>query len=151
MDYDLNYEKQFLGLLAKQAREEKEWDQEYLADELDIDIRTVRKIESGQGNIAYDLLTEIIHTLEICPQVLFYVDEADKGMKMDRLYRELLRLPLEDIKMVAESAYKVRDGWIAKLQIQRRHSRSARVSRNATPFDSKTDMPFGQIENLQYR
>lgn len=73
-----------------------------------IDIRTVRKIESGQGNIAYDLLTEIIHTLEICPQVLFYVDEADKGMKMDRLYRELLRLPLEDIKMVAESAYKVR-------------------------------------------
>ena len=82
MDYDLNYAKQFLGLLAKQAREEKEWDQEYLADELDIDIRTVRKIESGQGNIAYDLLTEIIHTLEICPQVLFYVDEADKGMKL---------------------------------------------------------------------
>ena len=81
---------------------------EDLADELDIDIRTVRKIESGQGNIAYDLLTGIIHTLEICPQVLFYVDEADKGMKMDRLYRELLRLPLEDIKMVAESAYKVR-------------------------------------------
>ena len=108
MDYDLNYEKQFLGLLAKQAREEKEWDQEYLADELDIDIRTVRKIESGQGNIAYDLLTEIIHALEICPQILFYVDDADKGMKMDRLYRELLRLPLEDIKMVAESAYKVR-------------------------------------------
>ena len=63
MDYDLNYEKQFLGLLAKQAREEKEWDQEYLADELDIDIRTVRKIESGQGNIAYDLLTEIIHRI----------------------------------------------------------------------------------------
>ena len=29
-------------------------------------------------------------------------------MKMDRLYRELLQLPLEDIKMVAESAYKVR-------------------------------------------
>ena len=108
MDYDLNYANQFLGLLVKQAREEKEWDQEYLADELDIDIRTVRKIESGQGNIAYDLLTEIIHTLEICPQVLFYVDEADKGMKMDRLYRELLRLPLEDIKMVVESAYKVR-------------------------------------------
>ena len=108
MDHDLNYEKQFLGLLAKQAREEKEWDQEYLADELDIDIRTVRKIESGQGNIAYDLLTEIIHALEICPQILFYVDEADKGMKMDRLYRELLRMPLEDIKMVTESAYKVR-------------------------------------------
>lgn len=34
MDYDLNYANQFLGLLVKQAREEKEWDQEYLADEL---------------------------------------------------------------------------------------------------------------------
>lgn len=56
----------------------------------------------------YDILTEIIHALEICPQILFYVNEADKGMKMDRLYRELLQLPLEDIKMVAESAYKVR-------------------------------------------
>lgn len=29
-------------------------------------------------------------------------------MKMDRLYRGLLQLPLEDIKMVAESAYKGR-------------------------------------------
>ena len=111
MDYDLNYANQFLGLLVKQAREEKEWDQEYLADELGIDIRTVRKIESGQSNVAYDLLSKIIHTLEICPQILFYVDEAEKGMKMDRLYRELLQLPLEDIKMVAESAYKVRQ-WL---------------------------------------
>lgn len=108
MDCDLNYANRFLGLLVKQAREEKGWDQEYLADELGIDIRTVRKIESGQSNVAYDLLSKIIHTLEICPQILFYVDEADKGMKMDRLYRELLRLPLEDIKMVAESAYKGR-------------------------------------------
>lgn len=103
MDYDLNYANQFLGLLVKQAREEKEWDQEYLADELGIDIRTVRKIESGQSNVAYDLLSKIIHTLEICPQILFYVDEADKGMKMDRLYRELLRLhPLRSPQVRAE-------------------------------------------------
>lgn len=108
VDYNLNYANQFLGLLVKQAREEKEWDQEYLADELGIDIRTVRKIESGQSNVAYDLLSKIIHALEICPQILFYVDEAEKGMKMDRLYRGLLQLPLEDIKMVAESAYKGR-------------------------------------------
>ena len=90
MDYDLNYANQFLGLLVKQAREEKEWDQEYLADELGVDIRTVRKIESGQSNVAYDLLTEIIHALEICPQILFYVDEAEKGTKMDRLYRAVM-------------------------------------------------------------
>lgn len=28
---------EFAGLLVKQAREEKQWDQQYLADELDID------------------------------------------------------------------------------------------------------------------
>ena len=39
---------EFAGLLVKQAREEKQWDQQYLADELDIDIRTLKKIEAGK-------------------------------------------------------------------------------------------------------
>ena len=40
MAHDSGYARRFLGLLVKQAREEKEWDQQYLADELDIDIRS---------------------------------------------------------------------------------------------------------------
>ena len=40
MAHDSGYSRRFLGLLVKQAREEKEWDQQYLADELDIDIRS---------------------------------------------------------------------------------------------------------------
>ena len=51
MAHDSGYARRFLGLLVKQAREEKEWDQQYLADELDIDIRTLRKIEAGKSNI----------------------------------------------------------------------------------------------------
>ena len=147
MDYDLNYANQFLGLLVKQAREEKEWDQEYLADELGVDIRTVRKIESGQSNVAYDLLTEIIHALEICPQILFYVDEADKGMKMDRLYRELLQLLWRTSRWLPNLPIRSDSGLITKMPIQRKYSLSRRVSRFATPFDSKTDMLFGQNVN----
>ena len=36
---------EFAGLLVKQAREEKQWDQQYVADELDIDISSSTKIE----------------------------------------------------------------------------------------------------------
>ena len=45
---------EFAGLLVKQAREEKQWDQQYLADELDIDIRTLKKIEAGKSDISFD-------------------------------------------------------------------------------------------------
>ena len=36
MAHDSDYARRLLGLLVKQAREEKEWNQQYLADELDI-------------------------------------------------------------------------------------------------------------------
>ena len=39
--YELN---EFTGLIIKQAREEKNWTQQYLADEIDIDIRTLRNL-----------------------------------------------------------------------------------------------------------
>ena len=44
---------EYAGLLVKQAREEKQWDQQYLADELDIDIRTLKKIEAGKSDIPF--------------------------------------------------------------------------------------------------
>ena len=64
---------EFAGLLVKQAREEKQWDQQYLADELDIDIRTLKKIEAGKSDISFDTLSSLIHLLEISPKILFYL------------------------------------------------------------------------------
>ena len=55
MAHDSGYARRFLGLLVKQAREEKEWDQQYLADELDIDIRTLYN-----GPLVKTTLEEII-------------------------------------------------------------------------------------------
>ena len=109
MAHDSDYARRFLGLLVKQAREEKEWNQQYLADELDIDIRTLRKVEDGKSNIGYNLLIKIIHTLNISSQILCYIDDEEKGLKMDRVFRQLLQFPLEDIAMIAKSAYHVRN------------------------------------------
>ena len=111
MAHDSDYARCFLGLLVKQAREEKEWDQQYLADELDIDIRTLPKIEAGKSNIGYNLLIKIIQTLNISSQILCYIDDEEKGLKMDRVYRQLLQFPLEDIAMITKSAYHVRN-WL---------------------------------------
>lgn len=105
MAHDSDYARRFLGLLVKQAREEKEWNQQYLADELDIDIRTLRKVEDGKSNIGYNLLIKIIQTLNISSQILYYIDDEEKGLKMDRFFRQLLQFPLEDIAMIAKSAY----------------------------------------------
>ncbi len=43
--YSIN---EFVGLLVRQAREERGWEQQYLAEEINIDIRTLRKIEDGK-------------------------------------------------------------------------------------------------------
>ena len=40
--YSIN---EYCGLLVKQAREEKNWTQQDLADEVDMDVRTIKKIE----------------------------------------------------------------------------------------------------------
>ena len=61
MAHDSGYARRFLGLLVKQAREEKEWDQQYLADELDIDIRSaiesIEMMNSRSSQISISLLT----------------------------------------------------------------------------------------------
>ena len=77
---------EFAGLLVKQAREEKQWDQQYLADELDIDIRTLKKIEAGKSDISFDTLSSLIHLLEISPKILFYADRTETGVEMDKIF-----------------------------------------------------------------
>lgn len=104
---------EFSGLLIKQAREEKGWDQQYLADEVGVDVRTIRRIEAGKSNPKTDTIISLVRMLDVCPKILFYADPTDKGVKMDRLYRELAQLPVNDIYMVAESAIRVRE-WLDK-------------------------------------
>jgi len=99
---------EFAGLLVKQAREEKQWDQQYLADELDIDIRTLRKIEEGKSDIPFDTLSKLIHLLEISPKILFYADRTETGVEMDKVFRQLMRFSPDNIQMIYDSAHYIR-------------------------------------------
>lgn len=54
-------DREYLGRIIKQAREEKGWTQQELADEMDIDLRTVRKVEDGKGNPLATVLASYIY------------------------------------------------------------------------------------------
>ena len=103
--YELN---EFMGLIVKQAREEKGWTQQYLADEIEMDIRTLRKIESGQSSLDFDNLVKLIYLLDISPNVLFHSELSDVGLEMDKLFRQLLKLDYENLKVLCDSALYIR-------------------------------------------
>ena len=95
---------EYLGKLVEQARIEKGWTQLQLADESDVDIRTITKVESGTANPAMDTLTKYIFLLNISPAVLFNQDPCEDGLKMDHLYRKLISLSPAKIELVCKSA-----------------------------------------------
>ena len=41
--------REWAGLLFKQAREDLGYSQQFVADELEIDIRTIKRLEAGNG------------------------------------------------------------------------------------------------------
>ena len=104
--YSIN---EFVGLLVRQAREERGWEQQYLAEEINIDIRTLRKIEDGKTDIPFDILNALIHLLEISPKMLFYAERTDGGIQMDKMFRQLLKFSPENIQMICESARYIRE------------------------------------------
>ena len=52
--------KEWAGLVIKQAREELGYTQQYVADEADIDIRTLKKIEEAESDPYFDTLAKLI-------------------------------------------------------------------------------------------
>ena len=47
---------EFTGRIIKEAREARGWTQLQLADALDVDIRTVRRLEDGPASMARNIL-----------------------------------------------------------------------------------------------
>ena len=95
---------EYLGKLVEQARTEKGWTQLQLADEAGVDVRTIKKVESGTGNPAMDTIIRYIFLLNISPAIMFNQDPCEDGLKMDRLYRELISLSPAEIDLVCKSA-----------------------------------------------
>ena len=97
-----------LGLVVKQAREEKGWAQEELANRLEIDVGEVSELEAGNGNPEYTTLSGYIFLLNICPDVIFREDDAEHAMKMDHLYRELQGLTKDQFEKLIGSVRHIR-------------------------------------------
>ena len=101
-----------LGMIVKQAREEKRWTQQELADNLKIGADAIREIEDGRGNPEYTTIAEIVFLLEISPNILFGEASEDDSVRLDRLYRELLHLPQGQYEVLVDSASRQRR-WYA--------------------------------------
>lgn len=96
--------KKFLGLLMSQAREERGITQIELADELDCDLRTIQKIENGDGNPLFTALVSYAKALHISLDVLTQGEPSEKGLLMDRLYRQLISLDTESANLIIHAA-----------------------------------------------
>ena len=59
--------REWAGLLFKQAREDLGYSQQFVADELEIDIRTIKRLEAGNGNPDFRTLCNLFHLLHVSP------------------------------------------------------------------------------------
>lgn len=64
-----------LAKAVRAARNQLGWTQEKLAEEADIDVRTVIKIEQGKGNPMFNSLYSLIRALRLDARQLFYHEQ----------------------------------------------------------------------------
>ena len=95
---------EWTGQLVHQAREERGYSQQYVADEIAIDVRTLKKIEEGKTDPDYRTIYKLIRLLYISPKIMFYAEQSSTGVAMDSEYRRLMRFTPDQIAMITESA-----------------------------------------------
>jgi len=103
--------REWIGLIFKQAREELGYTEQYLADEVDIDIRTYKKIEAGISQPNFDVLERLIRLLYICPDIMVHAEHSDVGLAMDHAFRELLAFTPEEIGKICKSAIHIKSWY----------------------------------------
>ena len=84
--------REWAGLLFKQAREDLGYSQQFVADELEIDIRTIKRLEAGNGNPDFRTLCNLFHLLHVSPDILFHAEQTETGLEMDRVFGNSLNL-----------------------------------------------------------
>lgn len=97
-----------LGLIIKQAREDKGWTQQELADKLELSIDTEKSYEEGTDSPDTITLAGYIFLLNIAPDVIFYEDNIEDALRIDRMYRDLQTLSDEQFDKLMKSAEHIR-------------------------------------------
>ena len=93
-----------MGLLIKQAREEKGWTQQELADAMDVDVETVSKQEGGDDSLSVEMMVEYCLLLNISCDIAIYEKDVETALRMEKICRGLLELSQEQFDRLVNSA-----------------------------------------------
>ena len=89
---------QILGKVVKQARLERGLTQNDVAERIDVDVRTVLKIESQKGNPKMEILFPLIRELQIDPKEVFYPELQQENVALSQFQRFLSQCTEEEIQ-----------------------------------------------------
>jgi ribosome-binding protein aMBF1 (putative translation factor) len=67
MQKGVSQELVLFGKIVRKARREKTWSQTELAAKVDLDLRTVQRIERGESNITFTNFQALVYVLNIDP------------------------------------------------------------------------------------
>ena len=77
--------KQVLAIAVREARTELGLSQEKLAENLNMDTRTILNIEAGRGNLKYDKLYPLITYLKIPADQIFYPSNTNQQPNLQKI------------------------------------------------------------------
>lgn len=97
-----DYEK--MGRLIRQAREEKGWTRQDLAEKMGLDEDSVRRQEEGDGSLTVERLMEYCVLLNISCDIAIQEKDVEDALRMERLCRELLALSQKQFDRVVKAA-----------------------------------------------
>jgi transcriptional regulator with XRE-family HTH domain len=59
------------GIIVKRARQKKKWSQTELAAKVDMDMRTIQRVERGETNLRFHNFCSLLEILNIDPNTIF--------------------------------------------------------------------------------
>ena len=91
---------QLLGDAVKKSRLDRKLTQSDVAERIDIDVRTVLKIENHMGNPKMEILFPLIRELQINPNDVFYPELQEESMELKKFQFFLSQCTDEEISQL---------------------------------------------------
>ena len=95
----LNYS-QILGDVVKKARYELGYTQYRVAENIDVDSRTILNIENGKGNPKLEVLFPLVRELKIDPALIFYPEHPHTDSAALQLQRLLSQCNEDELRFL---------------------------------------------------
>ena len=92
-----------LGKVVRIARKRKRITQDYLAERVGVQPRTILEIENGRGNPRFENLFVMVRLLDIAPNDIFNYD-CGLAQDTEQLFQELSSFSEEEQRMAAAAA-----------------------------------------------